>query len=135
MTRLSRYIRKKIDNSKYSMRQIAHRIGKSPTYLCRVQRGQIRPSLGALDLLGKELGDRRELFYIAGIMLPDIEKIVQEPLVVDLLLKLKTFDKTTRSDLLAKILSDFDGKGDENGDTGRQEENVHRFVPVCTEED
>ena len=65
-------------NGRYSIRQIAQRIGMEPKYLSKIERGEIAPSSGEMILrLAAELGQDGDLFLArAGMIASDIREII-----------------------------------------------------------
>lgn len=65
-------------NSRYSIRQIAQRIGMEPKYLSKIERGEMAPSSEQMILrLAAELGQDGDLFLArAGMIASDIREII-----------------------------------------------------------
>jgi transcriptional regulator with XRE-family HTH domain len=67
-------------DSKYSVRQVAARVGIEPSYLSKVERGeQPPPSEGTIAALAKELGEDRDvLLAMAGKVSADLQGIIRK---------------------------------------------------------
>ena len=77
----------------FSVRQVAQRIGVEPSYLSKVERGQVAPpSEATIRRLAEELGEDADLLLaMAGKVSSDLRKIImQRPLLfAELLRKLR----------------------------------------------
>ena len=80
-------------DQRYSVRQVAGRVGVEPSYLSKVERGlQPPPSEGTIVALAKDLGEEPEvLLAMAGKVSSDLLRIIRERprLFSDLLRQLK----------------------------------------------
>lgn len=64
-------------NRRYSIRQLAQRIGVGPTYLSRIERGDIAPSEEMIQRLAAELGEDADVLLArAGRIASDISEII-----------------------------------------------------------
>ena len=65
-------------NGRYSIRQIAHRIGMEPKYLSKIERGKMSPPSEKMVLrLAVELGEDADLLLArAGMIASDIREII-----------------------------------------------------------
>ena len=65
-------------NGRYSIRQIAHRIGMEPKYLSKIERGEMSPPTEEIVLrLAMELGEDADLLLArAGMIASDIREII-----------------------------------------------------------
>lgn len=65
-------------NGRYSIRQIAHRIGVEPKYLSKIERGEILPTSEEMVLrLAMELGEDADLLLArAGRIANDIREVI-----------------------------------------------------------
>lgn len=78
---------------RYSLRQVARRIGVEPSYLSKVERGQVAPPSEATTVrLAKELGQDPDVFLaMAGKVSRDLQDVIcQRPaLFAELIRQLK----------------------------------------------
>ena len=78
---------------RYSLRQVARRIGVEPSYLSKVERGQVAPPSEATTVrLAKELGQDPDVFLaMAGKVSRDLQDIIckRPALFADLIRQLK----------------------------------------------
>ena len=78
---------------RYSLRQVAQRIGVEPSYLSKVERGQVAPPSEATTVrLAKELGQDPDVFLaMAGKVSRDLQDIIckRPALFADLIRQLK----------------------------------------------
>ena len=78
---------------RYSLRQVARRIGVEPSYLSKVERGQVAPPSEATTVrLAKELGQDPDVFLaMAGKVSRDLQEVIcQRPaLFAELIRQLK----------------------------------------------
>lgn len=83
---------KKADK-RYSLRQVAHRIGVEPAYLSKIERGDVpAPSERTTIRLADELGEDRDvLLAMGGKISSDLEEIIRKrpQLFADLIRQLK----------------------------------------------
>ena len=98
MTRFGDFIRNqrealKAEDSRYSVRQVAQRIGVEPAYLSKVERNEVAPpSEATIVKLAKELGEDKDvLLAMAGKVSKELQEIIlQRPrLFADLLQEMK----------------------------------------------
>lgn len=83
----------KKDDRKYSVRQVAQRIGVEPAYLSKIERGDVAPpSEGKIRALALELGEDPDvLLAMAGKVSSDLLEIIRKrpQLFADLIRELK----------------------------------------------
>lgn len=64
-------------NRRYSIRQVAQRIGVEPTHLSKVERGDADPTEEMIQRLAMELGEDADMLLArAGIIASDIREII-----------------------------------------------------------
>ena len=85
------------ENGYRSLRSFAKRIGKSPTFLCKVEHGEAVPSAETLDKIGNWLGSKEEIFQAAGKIAPEIAQLLKEPEVMRLLWKISRMTATEKA--------------------------------------
>jgi transcriptional regulator with XRE-family HTH domain len=77
----------------YSLRKVAERIGVEPSYLSKVERGEVAPpSEGTIVRLAEQLGEDRDvLLAMAGKVSSDLQEIIRRrpALFAELLRELK----------------------------------------------
>jgi len=66
------------ENRRYSLRQLALRIGVEPSYLSKVERGEVPPpSEGTIVRLARELGEDQDIFLaLAGKVSSDLRATI-----------------------------------------------------------
>ena len=78
---------------RYSLRQVAQRVGVEPAYLSKIERGDLQPPSEATTLrLARELGEDPDvLLAMAGKVSSDLQEIIRKrpKLFADLLRQLK----------------------------------------------
>ena len=78
---------------RYSLRQVAQRIGVEPAYLSKIERGEVPPPSEATTVkLAKELGEDPDvLLAMAGKVSSDLQEIIRKrpKLFADLIRQLK----------------------------------------------
>ena len=81
------------DNRRYSLRQVAGRVGIEPAYLSKIERGEVAPPSEATTLrLAKELGEDPDIMLaLAGKVSTDLQAIIRRRprLFADLIRQLK----------------------------------------------
>lgn len=67
------------DDRRFSLRQVAQRIGVEPAYLSKIERGEVPPPSEATALrLAKELGEDPDVFLaMAGKVSSDLQEIIR----------------------------------------------------------
>lgn len=67
------------DDRRFSLRQVAQRIGVEPAYLSKIERGEVPPPSEATTLrLAKELGGDPDVFLaMAGKVSSDLQEIIR----------------------------------------------------------
>jgi transcriptional regulator with XRE-family HTH domain len=109
MSEFGDYIRKVRENllkgdNKYSLRQVAFRIGVQPAYLSKVERGDVAPpGEQTIVKLAAELGEDPDfLLALAGKVNSDLQAIIRErPILFAKLLRLL---KDTPDEAVEKIV-------------------------------
>ena len=98
MTHFSEYIRRRREDlrkedRRYSLRQVAQRIGIEPAYLSKIERGELQPPSEATTLrLAADLGEDPDvLLAMAGKVSSDLQEIIRRRprLFADLIRQLK----------------------------------------------
>lgn len=98
MTHFGEYIRGRREglrkeDRRYSLRQVAQRIGIEPAYLSKIERGQLQPPSEATTLrLAADLGEDPDvLLAMAGKVSSDLQEIIRRRprLFADLIRQLK----------------------------------------------
>ncbi len=98
MTHFGEYIRRRREdlreeNRRYSLRQVAQRIGIEPAYLSKIERGELQPPSEATTLrLAADLGEDPDvLLAMAGKVSSDLQEIIRRRprLFADLIRQLK----------------------------------------------
>ena len=90
-----REVRERLRQSdrRYSLRQVAQRIGVEPAYLSKIERGDVAPPSEATTVkLAKELGEDPDvLLAMAGKVSSDLQEIIRKrpKLFADLIRQLK----------------------------------------------
>lgn len=81
------------EDKKFSLRQVAGRIGIEPTYLSKIERGDLSPpSEKVIYKLAKELGENSDiLLALGGKVSDDLKQIIlkRPELIADLLRQIK----------------------------------------------
>jgi len=81
------------EDKRYSLRQVAQRIGVEPAYLSKIERGDVAPPSEATTLkLAKELGEDPDVMLaMAGKVSSDLQEIIRKrpKLFADLIRELK----------------------------------------------
>ncbi len=72
--------RLRLDDRRYSVRQVAQRVGIEPAYLSKIERGQVAPPSEATTVrLARELGqDPDVLLAMAGKVSGDLQEIIRK---------------------------------------------------------
>ncbi len=82
------------EDPRFSLRQVAQRIGVEPAYLSKIERGEVPPPSEATTVkLAKELGEDPDvLLAMAGKVSSDLQEVIRKRpmLFADLILSLKT---------------------------------------------
>ena len=67
------------ENRRFSLRQVAHRIGIEPAYLSKIERGEVPPPSETTTVrLAKELGQDPDVFLaMAGKVSGDLQEIIR----------------------------------------------------------
>lgn len=70
----------RLDDRRYSLRQVAERVGVEPSYLSKVERGEVAPPSEATILrLAEELGlDADSLLALAGKVSSDLQEVIRK---------------------------------------------------------
>jgi len=98
MNRFGEYVRstreKRLEGDpRYSLRQVAQRIGIEPAYLSKVERGEVSPpSEATIGRLADDLGEDRDvLLALAGKVSSDLQDVIRRrpKLFAELLRELK----------------------------------------------
>ena len=98
MTHFGEYIRRRREDlregdRRYSLRQVAQRIGIEPAYLSKIERGELQPPSEATTLrLAADLGEDPDvLLAMAGKVSSDLQEIIRRRprLFADLIRQLK----------------------------------------------
>ena len=93
--RIVREIRERLreDDRRYSVRQVAGRVGIEPAYLSKIERGEVGPPSEATTVrLAKELGEDPDVMLaLAGKVSGDLQAIIRKRprLFADLIRELK----------------------------------------------
>ena len=68
------------DDRRFSLRQVAHRVGVEPAYLSKVERGVVAPPSEATTVrLAKELDEDPDVFLaLAGKVSSDLQEIIRK---------------------------------------------------------
>jgi len=99
MTRFGQYVRKRreelrAEDRRFSLRQVAERVGVEPAYLSKVERGEVAPPSEATTLkLAHELGEDPDvLLAMAGKVSIELQEIIRKRprLFADLIRELKS---------------------------------------------
>ena len=81
------------EDKRYSLRQVAQRIGVEPAYLSKIERGDVAPPSEATTVkLAKELGEDPDVMLaMAGKVSSDLQEIIRKrpKLFADLIRQLK----------------------------------------------
>ena len=81
------------DDRRYSVRQVAQRVGIEPAYLSKIERGEVAPPSEATTLrLARELGEDPDVMLaLAGKVSADLQAIIRKRprLFADLIRQLK----------------------------------------------
>jgi len=85
---------------KFSMYDLAKRIGCSPSYIGKLENGQSTISIETLEKLANVLGRREELFCFAQKIPPEIKKTIFTLDVIEFLQDLSTLPVEERQKLL-----------------------------------
>jgi transcriptional regulator with XRE-family HTH domain len=92
---------------RFSLRQFAARIGVSPTYLCKVERGDFPPpSEKRIAAIAKALGEAPDrLLALAGKVPSDLSRIIlrRPELISNLLRKADKVGETNLKKLIRKV--------------------------------
>ncbi|WP_293885419.1 helix-turn-helix domain-containing protein [Thiolapillus sp.] len=84
----------KAEDRRFSVRQVAQRIGVEPAYLSKIERGDVAPpSEGKIRALAEELGEDPDvLLAMAGKVSSDLQAIIRKrpQLFADLIRQLKS---------------------------------------------
>ena len=84
----------KSEDRRFSVRQVAQRIGVEPAYLSKIERGDVAPpSEAKIRALAEELGEDPDvLLAMAGKVSTDLQEIIRKrpQLFADLIRQLKT---------------------------------------------
>lgn len=86
-----------------SLRGLAKAIGKSPAFLCKVERGGSTAGKDTLLKISEILGSKEEIFVAAGKIEPEIERILEEKEVRDFLRKISALPVEERKNRLKEI--------------------------------
>lgn len=83
MTQFGPYVReirkkREQEDNRYSLRQVAQRIGREPAYLSKIERGEVAPpSKATIMRLASDLGEDPDvLLAIAGKVSSDLRQII-----------------------------------------------------------
>ena len=70
--------RRQQEDARFSLRQVAERVGIEPGYLSRIERGEVAPPSDAvLERLARELGEDVDLvFAMAGRVSSELQQII-----------------------------------------------------------
>ena len=81
------------EDPRFSLRQVAQRIGVEPAYLSKIERGEVQPPSEATTVkLAKELGEDPDvLLAMAGKVSSDLQEVIRKrpKLFADLIRELK----------------------------------------------
>ena len=84
----------KLEDRRFSVRQVAQRIGVEPAYLSKIERGDVAPpSEAKIRALAEELGEDTDmLLAMAGKVSSDLQEIIRKrpQLFADLIRQLKS---------------------------------------------
>jgi len=71
--------RRRQRDRRYSLRQVARRVGVEPAYLSKVERGEVPPpSEATIGRLAEELGENRDvLLALGGKVSSDLQEIIR----------------------------------------------------------
>ena len=93
-------------NRRYSIRQLARRIGVEPTYLSKIERGDADPSEEMIERLAAELGEDTDVLLArAGRVASDIREIItRRPILfAELIRGLSDVDDEELMELVCKV--------------------------------
>jgi transcriptional regulator with XRE-family HTH domain len=93
-------------NNRYSIRQLARRIGVEPTYLSKIERGDANPSEEMIERLAAELGEDADVLLArAGRVASDIREIIaRRPILfAELIRGLSEVDDEELMELVSKV--------------------------------
>ena len=78
----TRQIRERLrrNDRRFSLRQVAHRVGVEPAYLSKIERGAVGPPSEATTVrIAKELGEDPDVFLaMAGKVSSDLQEIIRK---------------------------------------------------------
>ena len=78
----TRQIRERLRNNdkRFSLRQVAHRVGIEPAYLSKIERGAVGPPSEATTIrIARELGEDPDVFLaMAGKVSSDLQQVIRK---------------------------------------------------------
>lgn len=77
--------KKRIELGFTSGRKFAELIGKSPSFLCRMEKGEVAPGTETLEKLNSIIGNKDELYKLANKIQPEVLKMIKDNEIIDLL--------------------------------------------------
>lgn len=83
-----------------SMRSFASALGKSPTFLWKVEHGQVVPGQETLSDMARILGYEQEIFDAARRLEPKIQDLMADPLVRGFLRRISKMSVVERAEFL-----------------------------------
>jgi len=82
------------------MRSFAAALGKSPTFIWKVEHGEVMPGQETLSKMAGILGSEQEIFDAARRLEPDIKDLMDDPLVRAFLRKISKMSTVERAEFL-----------------------------------
>ena len=82
-----------------SLRSFAKAIEKSPTFICKLERGECVPGVETLEKMGNMLGSKEEIFRLANKVEPELERLVKEPETACFLRKVSKMSSKDREEI------------------------------------
>lgn len=98
-----------------SLRSFAKAVGKSPTFMWKVEQEEAVPGVETLNKIVELLGHKDEIFKAADRVQPEIENIIKEDDVVYFLRKVSQMPSADRKIWIKNLESEYNASSPDKG--------------------